>query len=102
MTDKIRIEVLKEAKKRIECEGSKFICIAINNTLRFVAGLNALDSKSYHQRVSRIFPELRKHKPKGKVWGKIWWEDSTDLKDNNIRLKVLNSIIKEIKAKSND
>ena len=94
MTDKERIEILEKVKINIS---DGYICSALHYEL-ISNGCEYFPFHSYGlQRVKRMFPELTKHKPKDKRWGQIWWGE-----DKAIRLKVLNSMITEIKAKSND
>ena len=104
MTEKERIEVLEYAKKYLKKTHQCCICPAIDQSLMDVASLQYLSGMftNYNRRLSRIFPELRRRKPKGRKWGQIWWNEGTDKKDKIFRLKVLNSMITEIKANSND
>ena len=98
MTDKERIEILKKVKKLISSEQEHFICNAISEVLETHYNRNYLDdTKKVMKRAKTLFPELSKHKPKMKI-GNAWWR----YWEKEIRIKVLNSMIKEIKAKSND
>ena len=89
MTDKKRIEILKRTKKIITDTGG-CICPILEN----LAGVFG----STYAELRELFPELKTHKTKNKKIDNSWW----DVKDKAIRIKVLNSIIKEIKSKSND
>lgn len=85
MTDKERIEILEKVKDEITNKGGAFIC----NELGRIVGLDFFI----------IFPELENHKPKDKRLHQAWFGGK---EGKAIRLKVLNSMITEIKAKSND
>jgi len=88
MTDEKRIEILKKAKEKFVDGWTGFICVTL---------YHLLEAKSLKE-VFKIFPELLKYKPKNKRKNQSWW----DGEDRKSRIKVLNSMIKEIKAKSND
>ena len=95
MTDKKRIEILKKVKTNIS--DGEYLCIVLHYALITNGCKYFTFLSGGSQRVRRIFPELTKHKPKNKQWGQVWWFFS-----KAPRLKVLNSMITEIKAKSND
>ena len=84
MTDKQRIEILEKVKERITNRTETYICNAIKR-------LTSLDED-----VFLLFPELSKHKPNER-WHA--WFSGDEIKP---RLKILNSMITEIKSKSND
>lgn len=89
MTDKKRIEILKITKKIITGTGG---CIC--PILEELAGVFGFT----YAKLRELFPELKKYKPKNKKIDDSWW----DVKDKAIRIKILNSMITEIKSKSND
>lgn len=89
MTDKERIKALRHTIKIVSREKS-CICPVLENAVK-VFGYT-------YKEIRTIFPELKKHKPKPiRDIDGCWW----DIKDTAIRIRVLNSMIKEIKAKSN-
>ena len=90
MTDKKRIEILEEAKMLINSGMFVYIC----PTLQFLAN----ESPYISDNAPGLFPELLKHKPKNKKLNWHWWSRSNIA----IRIRVLNSMITEIKANSND
>ena len=85
MTDKERIKILEKVKKRIEIGDEDFICNAINNVIRCWSYSNMFE----------LFPEMEKHKPKGALLNLCWFP-AGKIKP---RIKVLNSMITEIKSK---
>ena len=95
MTDKERIEILKKAKRRIEVGVETYICNAITYELK--KRRYCIFSKDEYgrdiDRVMRIFPELKKLRPKGKGVhdGRGWWNFTED------RINAVNSMITEIK-----
>lgn len=99
MNDKERIEILKYAKAIVSKGDWNCICPAINNAFHHHLDMAYLEEVPGFRRTSRIFPELRKYKPKGAIWGERWFNEDTILKDRNVRIRILNSMIKEIKAK---
>lgn len=98
ITDKERIEILEKAKGHVESKKDGFICHAIDRELR-KRGRSFLLHPQRNNRVFRVFPELKKHKPKGVFLGEPWYNGEVD-EDIARRLKVLDSGITEIKAKS--
>lgn len=104
MTDKKRIKILKEAKMRIKKGDADFICHAINNILERSYRYSIIQDTPIVikevNRVLKVFPEFEKHKPKKMdvYSGGGWW----DCGYKKPRIKAINSMITEIKAKSND
>lgn len=92
MTDETRIEILKEVKRLIFNGEFSFICGALKWVVR--------DKGCGFKEVFKIFPELKKHKPKKVVLDHPWWHLTERGKKS--RIEVLKSMIKEIKTKSND
>lgn len=97
MTDKERIEILEKAKGHINSDLDGFICHAIDRELRR-RGYSFLHHPQRINRVFRIFPELKKYKPKGVFLGEPWY-NSRAVDDTKSRLIILNSSITDIKAK---
>jgi len=90
MTDEKRIEILEKVKEFIsKNEDGLFICPMLER-------LNNNSRDTYKEAI-QVFPELIKHKPKDKSLHSAWWAGN----EKKPRIKVLNSMIKEIKAKSN-
>lgn len=85
MKNKERIEILEKAKELLIKGGYTYLCPVLYHAID-IAGAN-------HNIIYKIFPELAKYKPKNK--NIFWWESSA----KEPRLEVLNSMIKEIKAK---
>ena len=98
MTDKKRIEILEKVKGHIDSNKDGFICHAIDRELR-KRGYSYLDYPGNIDRVFRMFPEFKKRKPKGVFLGEPWYNGKNAKDDTRSRLKVLNSMITEIKAK---
>lgn len=98
MTDIERIEILEKAKGNIESNKDGFICHAIDRELRKCRRSFLLYPNNVN-RVFRVFPELKKHKPKGVFLGDPWFNSGG--KDETVsRLKILDLGITEIKAKT--
>lgn len=97
MTDKERIEILKRVKRQILTGKEPFICLAIDEGLVEVYKYSNLwqDTEKQTDRALRVFPELRKHRPRKVCVHNVhgWFYGIKP------RIIALNSMIKEIKAK---
>ena len=89
MTDKKRIEILDKAKELIDSEIHTFICFALEHLIEVETGIH-----TPLKMVFEIFPELMKHKPKEGDKYHAWFGG---VAHKATRIKVLNSMIKEIK-----
>lgn len=88
MTDKERIEILQRAKLDIRNGNLVFICPTLERLYADKSG----------DGVFKVFPELKKHKPQNCNLYGAWFGGQ---EGKFTRLKVLDKLITEIKAKSN-
>jgi hypothetical protein len=86
MTDKERIGILEKAKIRIDKNEDCFICPSLDRLIK----------SDIFTDVFKVFPELKKYKPLGCHLHGAWFGGQ---EGKYIRIKVLNNVIAEIKAK---
>ncbi len=87
LTDKKRIKILEIARKGIAQGVYNFICEALSDIMNCDMNMIIFDR----------FPELVKHKPVKRDLLRAWWDENQIKR----RINVLDSVITEIKAKSN-